>query len=140
MPSQIAALALAYIELMTQLGDPSHQVNLEQALPVLFSESIQKIENGTVIVSNEKDLQKQLTNARAFAAPWKIKTNDVVVNEAQKTAAINFSWTSEKMGPHITTVIIKFDKNDKIYQLNEVYNSTQGIMNPDLSSSKKSSK
>lgn len=137
MPSPIAALALAYMELITQLGDPTTPVNLEKALPVLFTESIQKIENGTLIVSNENELKTQLTNARAFAAPWTIKTNNIIVDEAHKTAAINFSWTSEKIGTHITTVIIKFDKNDKIYELNEVYNQATGIMHPHLSSAKK---
>jgi hypothetical protein len=43
---------------------------------------------------------------------------------------------SEKIGSHITTVIIKFDNNDKIVQLNEVYNAMNGIMHPDLSTSK----
>lgn len=135
MPTKIAALALAYMELMTQLGNPSIDVNLEKELPALFSASIQKIENGSVIVSNEKELQKQLTNARAFAAPWKIKTKDIIVDESQRIAAINFSWTSDKIGSHITTVIMKFDKNNKIVELNEVYNKTEGIMHPNLSAS-----
>lgn len=138
MPSHITALAVAYIELMSQLGNPNSHPNLQTEIPKRFNQSIQKIENGTVIVSNINDLQKQLTNARAFAAPWKIKMNDVVVDEKQKTAAINFAWTSEKIGSHVTTVIIKFDQNDKIMQLNEVYNSTQGVMHPDLSSVKAS--
>lgn len=135
MSTQIAVLALAYIELMTQLGNPNIEVKLENELPALFSSSIQKIENGTVIVSNERDLKKQLENARAFAAPWNIKTRDIIVDELQKTAAVNFSWTSDKIGSHITTVIIKFDKDNKIFELNEVYNSFQGIMHPNLSSS-----
>lgn len=138
MATKLAVLALAYVELMSQLGNPKVNPNLQTEIPAMFSESIQKIENGTVIVSNTGELQKQLLNARTFAAPWQIKTQDVVVDEAQKTAAINFAWTSEKIGSHVTTVIIKFDKNDKIYQLNEVYNSTKGVMHPDLSSAKKS--
>jgi hypothetical protein len=106
---------------------------------MLFSGSVRKVENGTTIVSSEQELQRQLTNALAFAAPWKIKTEDVIVDESKKIVVVNFSWVSEKIGPHITTVIIKFDKNNKIFELNEVYNTSQGILHPSLSSAAPSS-
>jgi hypothetical protein len=139
MPSKIADLAVAYVGLMAQLGNPKTEIKLANELPVLFAVSVRKIENGTIIVSSEQELQRQLTNALAFAAPWKIQTQDVIVDELKKSAVVNFSWVSEKIGSHITTVIIKFDKNNKICELNEVYNTSQGILHPSLSSAAPSS-
>lgn len=127
MVSKFATLAVAYIQFMSTVGSVSDQSVYVQELPAIFSEHVTKVENGKVIVKGHQELLYQLKTARSFAYPWKMEILDVVADNDNSTAAVRFTWNSEKVGLHITTAILKFNKEDKITEINEVYNKFADI-------------
>lgn len=127
MISQLVTLTLAYIQFMSNLGDLSHLQMCINQLPELFAESVTKVENGRVIASGQPALLAQLENARNYALPWKIEVLDVICDDQNRASAVRFTWNSEKIGLFITTAILKFDRNNKIIEINEVYNKFSDI-------------
>jgi len=117
----LTALALKYIAFMTGIGSDVPETDFQHCLPEIFAENIKKIENGKLIVTGYQELESQLKNAQKFGAPWTLEILDVLVDESKNMAAIRFTWNSLKVGLHITTAILKFDKNHKITEIKEVY-------------------
>lgn len=105
---------------------PNEQAYLQKA-PVLFAENVTKIENGKVIVVGLKSLLEQLKNARDFGFPWDLKVLELLEENEKKQGAIQFTWNSKKVGLHITTAILRFDDNNRIIEINEVYNKFEDI-------------
>lgn len=119
---QLNAMILAYIQFMSMVGNVSNELVCFKEVPVLFSEKVVKIENGKVIAIGHEELLKQLENAIDYAFPWNIEVLDIIEDKEKRTGVVRFTWNSEKVGLHITTAILKFDKENKILEINEVYN------------------
>lgn len=119
---QLTALTIAYIQFMSNLGDLSnHEICINQ-LPELFAENVIKVENGKVIAKGHAALLTQLENARNYAFPWHIEVLDLISDDENRASAVRFRWNSEKVGPHITTAILKFNEDGKVFEIDEVYN------------------
>lgn len=118
----LAVLAMNYINFMSNVGDANSEIDYVTELPAHFSENITKIENGKVIVQGHEKLAEQLKNARKYGAPWSLKVLDVLSDEQNHSAVVRFTWNSKKVGLHITTAILKFDEDNKIQEIAEVYN------------------
>ena len=107
---------------MSSVGEVENEAYYLSQLPKLFDENVVKIENGCTIVRGHDALSKQLANARNYAFPWKIEILDKVFDSEQHSAAIRFTWNSDKVGLHITTVILKFNDTNQVTEIIEVYN------------------
>ena len=112
---------------MSNVGALLTEQEFVQQLPMLFAQSITKVENGKIIVTGQAALLDQLKNARDYAFPWKIEVLDVVNDDQNRKSMVRFTWNSEKVGMHITAAILKFDENSKIVEINEVYNKFSDI-------------
>ena len=120
-------MTLDYINFMSNVGALLTEQEFVQQLPMLFAQSITKVENGKIIVTGQAALLDQLKNARDYAFPWKIEVLDVVNDDQNRKSMVRFTWNSEKVGMHITAAILKFDENSKIVEINEVYNKFSDI-------------
>lgn len=115
-------LTLRYITFMSEIGQNEDKALIKQKIQTLFTIHVVKIENGKEILLGQTALEKQLYQAQLFAYPWHMEILDMVCDHAQHTSAVRFSWNSEKVGLHITTAILKFDLESRIFEINEVYN------------------
>lgn len=115
-------LALVYMQFMSQLGDlKDHSICINR-LPEIFAQNVMKVENGKVIANDQISLREQLENARKYAYPWTIEILNIITDNSNNTSVIQFTWNSQKIGNYITTAILRFDKDWKIIEINEVYN------------------
>ncbi len=124
-PSKLESLGKRYIEFMSDVGSFENE-EYESQSHQLFAESVVKIVNGVTILSKCTALVSQLKNAKVVAYPCIFEIKKILVDEQQNTCAISFTWNSEKLGLHTTTVFLMFDESDKIIEINEVYNTFGG--------------
>ena len=108
---------------MSDVGNLGSGNDYLDSIPTHFSQNIKKIENGKMIVNGQGELAEQLKGARKYAANWSIEVLDVLTDDKKNSAVVRFTWNSEKVGLHITTAILKFDKDNKIEGILEVYNA-----------------
>jgi hypothetical protein len=127
--NQLKKLTEGYIDFMSNVGSLESKDYLEYINTDLgiFQANIAKIENGKEIVKGFSALLDQLKNARSFAFPWNIKTFDIMCDVEKNMSVVRFSWDSSQVGLHITTAILKFNREDKISEINEVYNKLGDI-------------
>lgn len=122
MHETLKALVLTYSLFIQDLGSNPNAVDFHEKVGTLFSENVIKIENGKRTLEGQQALIEQLSGARKQAYPWTMEILKVVIDVEEKTAVLLFSWTSEKMGHFITSALLKFDENNKICEVNDVYN------------------
>ena len=125
--SNIPAQTHNYFQFMSLVGIDLEERQFLSQLPLIFTEDIIKNENGKTIVAGQEQLITQLRNARNYAFPWTMEITNTVCDTTHKVAAIQFTWNSEKVGLHITTAILKFDEDNKINEIIEVYNKFADI-------------
>lgn len=122
MLTQLNALVLAYIHFMNMIGNVTDDQVCFSEIPMLFSKNVTKVENGKVIAIGHEELTKQLANAISQASPWRIEVLDLLEDKDKNIGIVRFTWNSKCIGLHITTAILKFDDDNKITEINEVYN------------------
>lgn len=123
----LIALTMSYIGFMSDVGSTNDINFFQDQVPNIFVADVVKIENGKTILIGRDDLIVQLNNARKYGFPWSMQVLDIVCDEKKNTSAVRFSWDSKKVGPHITTAILKFNQDGKIMEINEVYNQFADI-------------
>lgn len=121
---EIKEVGQNYMSFMHTAGQSQEPISLDQ-ISQLFAQNCEKIENGTSLFKESKELINQLKNAREAVGKWAIKTLFMTASPDDNSCTIQFIWDAEKIGQHTTMVALFLDEQGKISKIHEVFNKYQ---------------
>ena len=95
--------------------------NYIQEIPNIFSITIKKFENLSLIADGHDGLIKQLSKILEFATPCKLDLLASIIDSDHNTSVIRFSGEANNFGKFITSAQLCFDEDGKIEEIHEVF-------------------
>lgn len=123
---KLAALSNEYISFLISIGklDPNNNgfpSKVEEKMQKIFAPDCQKIVNAQLIFNSFDVHIDQLRNALKEIGPWTIKKLDTWVASNQNTCIIKFKCSSKTIEPHTIMIVLTFNDEMLITEINEVY-------------------
>jgi hypothetical protein len=88
--------------------------------------SCKKIVNGKVIFESSEHYSVQLTNIKKDVGTWTVQPLEILTDVGSRAAMIRQLVFTEKAGVLIVFVVLRFDDEYKITEIDEVYNKFNG--------------
>lgn len=81
-----------------------------------------KVRNGRVLFEGREFFAGQLDAGKEWLGAWSIDVQEMILATDNRTAVIRYKLATEKEGDLVVIVILRFDTNNLIYEINEVHN------------------
>lgn len=114
-----------YIKFINQIGQGEVFSQTEVASKII-SLNCKKILNGQLFTQNREEFVADLFSVYENQGPWKITPVDMIIESSSNTAVIRIIIEMEKIGTYTAIVILRYDSNYLIYEINEVLNQVKG--------------
>lgn len=112
-----------YISTLQKIG--SSEKNTEEIL-VLCSDDCKKVRNGELLFAGKEYFPSQLDEGKKWLGSWSITLNEIVISTDSRCATIRYELTTENEGDLVVMVILHFDSDFLISEINEVHNTLNG--------------
>lgn len=122
---QLQAAAHLYLR---NLGDASSQ-NIDEIadrISTMCAPNCKKIVNGRVIFETREHYSVQLTDIKKDIGIWAIQPLEILTDVGSRVAVIRQLVFTEKAGVLIVFVILRYDDQYKITEIDEVYSKFNG--------------
>jgi hypothetical protein len=122
---QLQAAAHLYLR---NLGDASSQ-NIDEIadrISTMCTPNCKKIVNGKVIFESREHYSVQLTDIKKDIGIWAIQPLEILTDVGSRVAVIRQLVFTEKAGVLIVFVVLRFDDEYKITEIDEVYSKFNG--------------
>ena len=113
----------SYLHFINQISTGS-LISKEDA--AIISPNCKKILNGQLFTQNRDDFIKDLQSVYENQGAWKIYPADIIVAAASKSVVLRLFIQMEKCGIYTAIVILRYDANYLITEINEVLNQVRG--------------
>jgi hypothetical protein len=117
----IMQAANQYLVVLEKIGDPYNKYDPEN-ISKLCAHNCKKVRNGKILFEQKSDFADQLKSGKEWLGSWFVHPLETLVISDSNSAVIRYELTTEKEGPLLVFVILKFDQNCQIYEINEVHN------------------
>ncbi len=123
-----------YLDLIHRISQGEDAAHREISTSILTPDC-KKIFNGTLYTATRDDFISDLLEVNRTQGCWSVDPVDIISSPQQKTVVLRLMINMEKVGVFTTIVILRFDSNYLIYEINEVFNKVEGSYNFDGSGS-----
>lgn len=120
----IANAANCYISILNKIGEPHTGCRSEEMMP-LCTRNCKKVRNGKLLFEGREHFATQLNRGKEWLGAWSIDVQEVLISTASRTATIRYELATEKEGDLVVIVILYFDSNCLINEINEVHNKLE---------------
>ena len=108
-----------YVAILDKIGAP--QSDCREILS-LCTKNCKKVRNGKLLFKNRDLFADQLNSGKEWLGTWSIDVQELLISIDTRTATIRYNLYTEKEGDLVVIVILHFDSNDLIHEINEVHN------------------
>lgn len=113
-----------YIAILSKIGDPRSNCGSEAIIP-LCTNNCKKVRNGKLLFEGRELFAAQLNSGKEWLGAWSIDVQEILISETSRTATIRYNLATEKEGSLTVFVVLYFDKNNLIHEINEVHNKLE---------------
>jgi len=113
-----------YVAFLNHLGF-AEEHPCPQEIFSLCTKNCKKIRNGRLLFERREHFADQLITAKEWIGAWSIDVLDLIVSVESRTAVIRYVLSTQKEGNLIVFVILCYDSNYMIYEINEVHNKIE---------------
>lgn len=92
----------------------------------ILSPDLKKILNGQLFTQNREEFVNDLLSVYAHQGPWKIDPADMIIDSSTNTVVLRIFIKMEKSGFYTAMVILRYDSEYLIKEINEVLNEVKG--------------
>ena len=114
-----------YLHFIDQISQGKDFPQLEASSKIL-SPNVKKILNGQLFTQNRDDFVNDLLSVYANQGAWKIDPVDMIIDSTTNTVVLRIFIQMEKSGSYTAIVILRYDSNYSITEINEVLNEVKG--------------
>lgn len=120
----LAKAANHYVTILHKIGEPDSNCRPEEIMP-LCTRNCKKVRNGKLLFEGKELFAAQLNAGKEWLGAWSIDVQEVLLSTANRTATIHYKLATEKEGDLVVIVILHFDSNHLINEINEVHNKLE---------------
>jgi len=117
----IMQAANQYLVVLGKIGDPHNKYDPEN-ISKLCAHNCKKVRNGKTLFEQKAHFADQLKSGKEWLGSWFIHPLETLAIPDSNSAVIRYELTTEKEGQLLVFVILKFDENCQIYEIDEVHN------------------
>lgn len=111
-----------YVTVLNEIGKPG--CRSEEIMP-LCTRNCKKVRNGKLLFEGKELFASQLDTGKEWLGAWSIDVREVLTSTDHRTSTIRYDLSTEKEGNLVVIVILHFDTNHLIYEINEVHNKLE---------------
>ncbi len=113
-----------YIKILNQIGTLQTDYQSKDIEP-LCSTNCKKVRNGKVLFEGKEHFAAQLDAGKEWLGAWSMNVQEVLIMTDNRTAVIRYELATEKEDDLVIIVILRFDSNYLISEINEVHNKVE---------------
>jgi hypothetical protein len=110
-----------YITVLDKIGTSRKDFLSKEILP-LCAKNCRKVRNGRLLFAGRDSFAAQLDSGKEWLGMWSIEVCELLIATDERAATIQYKLSTEKEGDLIVIVILYFDSNFLIKEINEVHN------------------
>lgn len=114
-----------YLNVLNNIGRQQDACD-PQEITKLCNHNCTKTRNGKILFENRESFADQLIAAKDWLGAWSIQTVELLPISDLRSTVIRYELTTEKEGTLLVFVILRFDEDHLIYDINEVHNMKEG--------------
>ncbi len=112
------------------------EVPQRDAAVSLLAPDCKKVLNGKVYTKTRDDFISDLLEVNRTQGCWTVKPVDIISSPKNKSVTLRLMIDMEKLGPFTAIVICRFDANNLISEINEVFNKVEDSYHFDKANSR----
>lgn len=120
----LTAAANRYVTVLSEIGKFRSDFRSEEIM-YLCAKNCRKVRNGKLLFEERKFFADQLNSGKEWLGVWSINVQELLVSTDNRTATICYNLATEKEGDLVVIVILHFDSNYMINEINEVHNQLE---------------
>jgi hypothetical protein len=120
----LAKAAYQYVTILNKIGESESDCPSEEIMP-LCTRNCKKVRNGKLLFEGRELFAAQLDAGKEWLGVWSINVQEVLISADNQTAAIRYELATEKEGDLVVIVVLHFDSNYLINEINEVHNKME---------------
>ncbi len=113
-----------YIEILNHIGAPQSGCRTEE-ITSSCARNCKKVRNGEILFEERDQFPLQLEAGKSWLGSWSIDVKGLLIAADDRAAAIRYELSTEKEGNLIVFVLLYFDSNYLITEINEVHNKLE---------------
>lgn len=114
--------ASQYITMLNNIGEGSE---LPEEIASLCAKNCKKVRNGKPLFEDREYFADQLISAKEWIGNWSIEVLELIPIASPRSTVIRYVLTTQKEGVLLVFVILKFDSDYYITEINEVHNKLE---------------
>jgi hypothetical protein len=114
-----------YLNFINQISQGEVFPQMETAAEII-SPSCKKILNGQLFTQNREDFVSDLLSLYENQGAWKVFPADIIIDSSSNTVVLRIFIEMENFGAYTAIVILRYDSNLLITEINEVLNQVKG--------------
>lgn len=95
----------------------------------IISPNCKKILNGQIFTHNREDFLMDLHSVYENQGGWEVYPVDIIIDSSSNTVVLRLFIEMEKLGTYTAIVILRYDSDYLITEINEVLNQASGAYN-----------
>jgi len=117
---EILELAKMYNKFQNDVGQ-FLDINIDQTISTLFTESFKKTANGALLVGARNELKDQLLSVREHTGKWTINVKELIKFQELPRCWIRYHLKSVKLGTFDIMATLRMSSVGLIEEIDEVY-------------------
>lgn len=122
----LASIGKSYMDLLNRIGADQNLSHEKEAF-ALCTPNCKKIVNGALWYENIEQFVPQLLSTGEKVGFWSIEPLDLIPGQDGRTVVVRFLVHTERAGVWNTLVILHCNDDLQITEINEIFNSYEGI-------------
>ncbi|CDR33221.1 hypothetical protein [Criblamydia sequanensis] len=125
-PELLKCATISYLKLIDQIS--CGHFSPEDGSPII-SPSCKKILNGQLYTETREDFLNDLYSVYSAQGSWKIRLKDLFIDPESNASVLRLFIEMEKLGIYTAIVILRYDSDYLITEINEVLTQVTGSYN-----------
>lgn len=125
-PETLKSAANAYLKLIDEI---SHGQFSQGEASSIITPNCKKILNGRLYTETKDDFLNDLYSVYNTQGPWKIHLNDLFIDTFSHAVILRLFIEMEKLGVYTAIVVLRYDSDYLITEINEVLSHADGSYN-----------
>lgn len=115
-----------YLSFINQISKGEIFPQMETAAEII-SPNCKKILNGQLFAQNREEFVRDLLSVYENHGGWKVCPADIIIEPSSNTVVLRIFIETENFGIHTAIVILRYDSNYLITEINEVLNQVKPL-------------
>ncbi len=117
-----------YLELIHQISQGKFLIDTGQSAAILAPDC-RKIFNGKLYTQNREDFIADLLEVNRVQGCWHVVLADRILSAESRCVVLRLMIEMENVGAFTAIVILRFNEDNLISEINEVFNRVEGVYN-----------